>query len=114
MTQKGYIHSEEQYLEMYTRLGLEPEDFETADVYRAKLWDELGYEPTDAQAGTMARFSELGIEKWQAAGIHGVRFPKTFFGPSVRYYVPGLRGAFGYKGVVELLTGKRPWVFWRR
>lgn len=107
MTRKGYVHSEEQYLEMYTRLALEPEDFEDEEAFRAKLRQQLGYEPTEEQVRTQGKFFEYGIERFQELGIAGITYRKQIIGPSVRYQIPGYRGAYSWRSVQDYMYVQR-------
>lgn len=96
MTKRGYVHSEEQYLEMYARLALEPEDFRDTGAFLNKLRRQLWYEPTGRQVAQFTGAQEMVSGRLAAQGIRGKYIPSIRFGPPIRYYISGLRGGYSW------------------
>ena len=111
MTKAGTVHSLEDYLELYARLELEPEDFMDEDTFRDKLRSQLWYEPSDTQIEARSTLREVGVERLAAEGMKPVYIPTIAFGNPVRYYIQGFRGGFGWARAQEIWSSRSgiPW-----
>lgn len=111
MTKRGTVHSLEDYLELYARLELEPEDFLDEDTFRDKLRSQLWYEPSQSQFEAQSILRDVGVERLASVGVKPKYIPTIAVGTPIRYYIKGYRGGFGWPKAQTIwaeLAG-RPW-----